>query len=175
MTDEKDNGQNNSDLPAENKDWINERQKMVSSYFKGSQGLLHHLKNQNKDKPTSLILALVEEIVHETDNLLGAERLSAQKGDFKNSSVASFKRVEALEKATKAVQTHLQFQKENSIDLDSPYVEIIFNYFMRKTREAFKLSGYKNEASDVFFKMLSRGFSNWKKELQQEIDDMTEM
>lgn len=148
------------------------RKELIKKYHGGAVSLIEKLTEQGKNNSEMMVLALVDELIQETDHLMGNELIASEQGDIRDSSVISAKRADVLEKAIKAVQTKQEFDKENGIDINSPIIQIIFRYFMKKVKTSFELLGYSVEASDVFFQNLSIGLKEWEKELQNEIDDL---
>lgn len=156
--------------PASN--MMEHRNELIKKYHGGAESLIARITKEGKNNSEMMVLALVDELIRETDHLMGNELLASEQGDIRDSSVISAKRADVLEKAIKAVQTKQAFDKDNGLDINSPIVQIIFRFFMKKVKESFLLLGYSDEASDVFFQTLGSSLDNWRKELQQEIDDM---
>ena len=152
------------------------RKRLISKYHDGHGGLMERLSASGGETFEGLLIALVNEIVGETDHLLGNELIATEEGSLRDSSVISFKRAEVLEKALKAIQAKQQFERENGLDLDSPAMRVVFRSFMSKVKLTFEMLGYEDEASDVFFRTLGVNMEIWKKELEEElsIDSMSE-
>jgi len=150
------------------RDMMELRTSLVQEYHKGAMSLLERLNADGRANIEAVVMALVEEVVKETDNLLGNELLATQGGNLRDASVISFKRAEVLEKAIKAVQAKLQFERESGLDVENPGMITVFKYFMGKAHTAFRALGYDDEASDTFFRMLSESMKDWKKELKEE-------
>lgn len=148
------------------------REELIRRYHGGANSLIERLNRGGKNNSETLVLALVDELIRETDILMGNELIASEEGDIRDSSVISGKRAEVLEKAIKAVQVKQEFDKDFGIDINSPVIQVIFRYIMEKVKLCFQRLNYSNEASDIFFQSLGSSLENWKKELQQEIDDM---
>ena len=146
------------------------RQQLVEKYHGGSRSLVKRLKSAGLEDNESLLIALIDEIVGETDNLLGNHLIATENGDLRDSSIISYKRAEVLEKAIKAVQSKQAFEKESGIDVDSPSMVVIFKYFMKKVMEAFDRMEAPTEQSDIFFRTLGEETENWKRELREEFE-----
>jgi hypothetical protein len=148
------------------------RDKLVKDYHKGSATLVQRLGKDGMVSNDALVIALIEEIVGETDNLLGNQLIATENGSVRDASVISAKRAEVLEKAIKAVLSKQAFEKESGIDVNSPSMVVIFKYFMTKVQVVFEGMGLAPEQRDIFFRTLGDETENWKKELREEFESM---
>lgn len=146
------------------------RKQLLKQYYEGAEGLAEKLHAAGKEDLESLVVALLGEMVKEGDNLLGNELIAMHNGELRDSSVISFKRTEALEKAFKATQTKQQFEKQSGIDLDSPAMMSVFRFFMSKAKETFDRMGVGPEIPDLFFRRFGEVTNDWKKELRDAFD-----
>jgi hypothetical protein len=146
------------------------RKQLVEQYHQGAPSLIARLKASGREDLESQIVAMVDEILSETDNLLGNQLVATRNGDLRDASVISFKRAEVLEKALKAVQTRQQFEKQSGIDLDSPSMIVVFRFFMSKARDTFSRMGVGPEINDLFFRVFGEVTNDWKKELRESFD-----
>lgn len=153
-------------------DLLQFRKQLVEQYHQGAPSLIARLKSAGKEDLESQIVAMVDEILSETDNLLGNQLVATSNGNLRDASVISFKRAEVLEKALKAVQTRQQFEKQSGIDLDSPSMMVVFRFFMTKSKETFSRMGVGPEINDLFFRMFGEVTNNWKKELRENFEAM---
>ena len=115
---------------------------------------------------------MIDEVVGETDNLLGNHLIATENGELRDASVISYKRAEVLEKAIKAVASKQALEKESGIDVDSPSMVIIFKYFMNKVMDVFTKIEIPAEQRDVFFRTLGEETENWKRELREQFEAM---
>jgi hypothetical protein len=148
------------------------RKELVKQYHNGAPSLVARLKASGSIDTQSLIVSLIDEVITETDNLLGNQLVATENGELRDASVISFKRAEILEKAIKAVQSKAQMEKESGIDLDSPSMMVIFRFFMRKSKEALEKNGIMEDQIDLFFQTLGGIMEFWKKELREDFDEM---
>lgn len=147
------------------------RNQLVEQYHHGAPSLAARLKAAGKEDMETLVVAMIDEVIQETDHLLGNELVATHNGELRDASVISFKRAEVLEKAIKAVQTKQQFEKQNGgIDIDSPSMMIVFRFFMIKAKETFQRMGVDVEIHDLFFRMFGEVTNDWKKELRENFD-----
>ena len=139
--------------------------------FHGSKSLNDKMGGvENADRA---MMILIQEMIGETDSLLGNRELAQSDGNIRDASVISSKRSEALERVYKALLNKREFEKESGIDVDSPSVRIIYNHFMKKAYEAFNNSGLGKDISDLFFRQLALSLENWKSELKKEFADVS--
>jgi hypothetical protein len=148
------------------------REQLIKKYHQGAKSLADRLREEGVNDNDSIVIALINEVMKETDNLLGNHLVAAENGNLRDASVISFKRGELLEKVVKSVLTKQKFAAESEIDLDSPAMLVIFKYFMQKVKDVFERMETPAEQSDIFFRSLGEETENWKKELRAEFDAM---
>jgi hypothetical protein len=148
------------------------REQLVKQYHDGAPSLVEKIRKAGKEDIESLLVALIEEVVKETDHLLGNELVATQNGDLRDASIISFKRAEVIEKAIKAVQAKQEFERESGIDVDSPSMTVIFRFFLAKAKDTFDRIGVGNETNDLFFRTFSEIMENWKKELRERFEEL---
>jgi len=146
------------------------REQLVRKYHGGAMSLVERLRQEGMSDNESMLVALVNEMVKETDNLLGNHLIATENGALRDASVISYKRSEVLEKAIKAVQSKQSLDRERGIDLDSPAMAVIFKYFFGKVRDVFEHIELPEEQRDIFFKTLGDETDNWKKELREALE-----
>jgi len=148
------------------------RNQLVSKYHQGAKNLLEKLRASGRDDAETLLLSLINEMVHETDHLLGNELVATENGELRDASIISFKRVEALEKTAKAVHTKREFEKESGFDIDSPAMMVVFRYFMSKVKISLMKVNAPDDQSDLIFKALSEAMGDWKKDLKTQMAEL---
>ena len=148
------------------------RNQLVSKYHQGAKNLIEKLRASGRDDAETLLLALITEMVQETDHLLGNELVCTENGELRDASIISYKRVEALEKTAKAVHTKQAFEKEAGLDIDSPAMMIVFRYFMSKVKMALMKVNAPDDMSDLFFKAHSEAMGDWKKDLKTQMAEL---
>ena len=155
-------------------DIIKFRQQLIADYHNGSISLAERLKKAGKEDLESMVVTLLGEMLNETDHLLGNELVAAHNGELRDSSIISFKRLEGLEMARKAAQSKQQFDRQESgIDVDSPSMEVIFRFFLSKSKETFTRMDVNTEIKDLFFRVFGEVTDNWKKELRDGFGTMS--
>lgn len=148
------------------------REQLLERYHAGVPSLVERLRKSGKEDMESLVVALIDEVVQETDHLLGNELVATQNGELRDASVISYKRAEVLEKAIKAVQAKQEFEKQSGIDVDSPAMMIVFRFFMGKAKETFDKMGVGQEVTDLFFRTFGDTMEFWKKELREHFEEL---
>jgi hypothetical protein len=148
------------------------REQLVRQYHEGSPSLVERLRKAGKADYEMLVVALIDEVIKETDHLLGNELVATQNGELRDASIISFKRAEVLEKAISAVQAKHELEKDSGIDTESPAMAIIFKFFMSKAKESFGRMGMGDEINDLFFRTFSDITENWKRELRDRFDEL---
>jgi len=164
----------NSNLSQQNKrnGVMDYRDQLIKDYHNGHESIIERLADEDKGDTDSLLTALIQEVIRETDHLLGNELIATQNGDHRDSSVISYKRVEAMEKAIKAVSAKRAMEQESGIDLESPSMLVIFRYFMSKVNETFEKMNIDSEMKDIFFSTFGAETEKWKKELKQKFKEL---
>lgn len=161
--------QNKGVVPA---NIVEYRDQLVKQYHNGATSLVERIRKGGKEDAESLLVALIEEVVKETDHLLGNELVSTQNGELRDASVISFKRAEVIEKAIRAVQAKQEFERESGIDVDSPSMIVIFRFFMSKTKDTLDKMGVDSDFNDLFFRTFSDVTESWKKELRIRFEEL---
>jgi hypothetical protein len=151
---------------------VDYRTQLVKDYHKGHESILERLEDENKQDTESLLTALIQEVIKETDHLLGNELIATQNGDHRDSSVISYKRVEAMEKAIKAVTAKRALERESGIDLDSPSMMVIFRFFISKVNDTFVKMNTDDELKDLFFSTFGSETENWKKDMKAKFKEL---
>ena len=77
-----------------------------------------------------------------------------------------------LDKAIRAVQTKQEFERERGLDLDSPQMKVVFQYFMDKCQKVLLKMGYGKDANDIFFRGLFEEMKDWQKEIRVEVESI---
>ena len=148
------------------------REQLVKQYHNGAPSLVERIRKAGKEDIESLLVALIEEVVKETDHLLGNELVATQNGDLRDASVISYKRAEVIEKAINAVQAKREFERQSGFDIDSPSMIVIFRFFMAKSKDTFDRMGVGSEMNDLFFRTFSDIMGNWKKDLRERFEEL---
>jgi len=153
------------------RDILELRDQLIKKHHDGANSLLEKLDRDGNTEVRDLIMVLISEVLRETDHLLGNELVTTKQGDLRDASIISIKRVEAFEKALKALQTKAAMEGESGVDVNSPAVLSIFKFFMGKVKSAMLTMGMNDEFSDTFFTTLSTVMGDWKKELKRELKE----
>jgi hypothetical protein len=155
-------------------DIFEHREQLIRRHYNGESSLLDKLKNEDRSDIEELVMALLDEIIKESDNMLGNGLLAMADGNLRDASVIGYKRTEIMEKAIKAIQAKHAINKDRGIDVNSPHMVAIFRYFMRKTQEVFTKLQLGDELTDTFFRILGDEMSNWQRELKAEFKEIEE-
>jgi len=147
------------------------RDELVRRYHGGAGSLVERLKADGKSGEDLLVM-LIDEVLKETDHLLGNHLVATENGNLRDASVISYKRAEVLEKALKAYQSKQAFERESGIDIDSPSMMVIFRFFMSKIKQTFDSMEMPIEQQDIFFGTLGQITESWKRELREEFEQM---
>jgi len=158
-----------NNLPA---NVIEFRERLVKDYHKGAPSLVAKLKKTGREDHEALLVALIDEIVQETEHLLGNQLVATQNGELRDASIISFKRAEVLEKAIKAVQSKQDAAKEGGINVDSPQMMVVIRFFMGKAHDAFDQMGVGDEVGDLFFRVFGEIMDDWKRELKEKFEEL---
>lgn len=120
-----------------------------------------------------LMKSLLGEFAREIDNLAGNNTIAIENGDIEASTIIATKRAEIVDRLYKAVMTKKEFEASTSLDVESPSMRVVFQYFLEKSQESFDRAGMTSEISDVFFRNFNDICgSTWKKELKRRIAEI---
>lgn len=152
---------------------VERRTELIRKYHGGFTSLVDSLAKRGEDTLEGRIEALVKEILQEADHLLGNELVATEDGNLRDATIISSKRADILEKALKAVMAKQVFEREHGIDVNSPSMRIVFEFFMQKVETSFKRLGYGDEAVNLFIRTLMDLMEEWPKELKAELKSVT--
>jgi hypothetical protein len=161
-----------SPLPARQNDVVKYRGELVEQYHEGAPSLVAKLRAAGKEDSEALLVALVDEVIKESDHLLGNELVATNEGNLRDASVISGKRAEVLEKAIKAVQAKQEFESKSGIDVDSPSMVVIIRFFLAKCSDTFDIMGVGDEVRDLFMRTIGDVMDDWKKELRENFEEL---
>lgn len=153
-------------------DIIDFRRELVEKHHGKPDGLSGRLNLENTEDIDAVLMTVLQEIIKESDHLLGNELLATSDGMLRDASVISFKRTEVLEKVIKAIQTKQQVDRQGGIDVDSPSMMVVFRYFLKKVKSTFESIGLPDEQSNLFFRSFGEETTNWKKELKVNFEEL---
>ena len=148
------------------------RKNLIKQYHGGAESLSERLRQNKVDGLDGLLNKLLEELLVETDNLLGNSLIASENGDIRDSTVISHKRAEMLRDTIKLIQAKQQMSKEGGIDFEGPAMDIIFKFFFTKVNENFDRMGLPVEQKDLFFQTIGSTMESWKKDLKFRFEDM---
>ncbi len=171
----KDMSQNVSLVPVKRKlpaNIVEYRNQLVEQYHEGAPSLIHRLRKAGKEDAESLVVALLDEVIKETDHLLGNELVATQNGELRDASIISFKRAEVLEKAIKTVQQKQDKERTGGVDVDSPAMMVVIRFFMAKASDSFERMSVGDEVKDLFFRTLGDVMDDWKKDLREKFEEL---
>ena len=158
------------------RDMFEHRSKLIAKYYAGANGLANKLLKEGRDNSEMLVMALVDEVIKETDSLLGNELVATEQGDLRDATIISAKRAEVLEKAIKAVQTKQLFDRDGGgIDVKGPAMKVVMKFFMKKVKEVFKRMAMRDEMSDTFFRHLGDVMEGWEKEMAADLEELNSL
>jgi hypothetical protein len=161
-----------SSLPLIQSDVVKYRGELVQQYHEGAPSLVAKLRAAGKEDSEALLVALVDEVIKESDHLLGNELVATNEGNLRDASVISGKRAEVLEKAIKAVQAKQEFESKSGIDVDSPSMVVIIRFFLSKCRDTFDIMNVGDETKDLFMRTMGDVMDEWKKELRENFEEL---
>lgn len=149
------------------------RQQLIEQYHDGAANIFQRLKEAGQDDRNAVVLALIDELIRETDHLLGNELVATQNGELRDASVISVKRSEVLEKAIIRLQLKQEADKSRGmdIDVDSSEMKAVFRFFLAKVKECFEKMNMGNEVSDLFYKTFADATEDWKREIREYLEE----
>lgn len=149
-----------------------EHEQCIKEYYNGNKGLLDKLQKEGKTTYEGLMNGVMEEMYKSVDTLKGNELVAKKRNDLGASTLIETKHMEAMTQLSKVIQQKQIFDRENGIDLDSPQMVTILQYFMGKIKESFESLATDEEAQSLFFGAFATKVETWKKDIQELIDNM---
>lgn len=155
--------------PGEDK--LSYHEKGIRTHYNGES--LTELIDDDEISSEILIKSLLKELTREIDNLAGNRVVAQENGELEKATIISAKRTEMVDRAIKAIMAKKEFEATTSIDVESPSMRVVFQYFLEKCQESFAKSGMNSEISDTFFRNFNDICgSTWKKELKRRIAEI---
>jgi hypothetical protein len=148
------------------------RDDKISSHYGGVDKTLANRANSGDFSGEELLRLLVTELFREVDNLAGAQVMATENSDLQASTIISTKRTEIIDRAIKAIMHKKEFEAQNSIDVESPSMFIIFKFFLEKCSESFNLAVLNDDTKNPFFHAFNEVTKEWKKELKKRIAEI---
>jgi hypothetical protein len=162
-----------SNLPAQIVDtgMVGFRNGLLTDYHKGVPSLLDRMERSGKSNPENMVQEMIREVIQESDHLLGNELVATNNGNLRDASIISGKRAEVLSTAIKAVQAKKAMEGGGiGVDVDAAAMQVVFRFFLDKTRKVFMSMEFDSEMKDTFFRMFKEAMKNWRKELRAELE-----
>jgi hypothetical protein len=143
-------------------------------YGNGHSSIIAKMKEAGVVDTDTLMRTIIEEMCNDMDSLKGNELIHTQNGELREASVVASKHAETSEKVARVMQAQSRLEREAGIDLNSPQMRIIFQYFMKKSKEAFEDLKMHPDQQNLFFNCFVRRAENWKKDLKEEFKNISE-
>ncbi len=148
------------------------RNDKIAIHYGGKKNSLTSKVGEGAFSGEELLRDLVKEYLREVDNLAGSQVIATENGDIHSSTIISSKRTEIIDRAIKAIMHKKEFEAQNSIDVESPSMFIVFRYFLEKCTQAFADAGFSKDVSNPFFHSFDAVTKDWKKELKKQIAEL---
>jgi hypothetical protein len=145
------------------------RNQKIADHYGGKENSLTSRAYSGNFSGEELLRDLVTELFKEIDNLAGVQMMATENGDLQASTIIATKRTEIIDRAIKAIMHKKEFEAQNSIDVESPSMLIVFSYFLEKCNDAFALAGFNEDTKNPFFHAFNDCVKEWKKELKKRI------
>jgi hypothetical protein len=148
------------------------RDEKIATHYGDEKKSLAKIVGNEPYNGEELLRLLVNELLREVDNLAGSQIIATENGDFQTATIISAKRTEIVDRAIKAIMHKKEFEAQTSIDIESPFVFVIFKYFIEKCKEAFTNAGFNNDTMNPFFYAFDDATREWKKDLKKRIVEL---
>lgn len=148
------------------------RDQKISQHYGGRENSLASRASSGSFSGEELLRDLVTELFKEIDNLAGVQVMATENGDLQATTIIASKRTEIIDRAIKAIMHKKEFEAQNSIDIESPSMMIVFRYFLEKCNEAFRMAGFNEDTTNPFFHCFNDVVKEWKKELKKRIAEL---
>lgn len=154
------------------KDYIAEREALVDKHYGAEIRLSQRMKGDGS-KIDGIINSALEELVKESENLLGNELVLMQAGQVRDSSIISVKRSDVLDTLTKVAQRKYDILSSMSnVDLNSPVFQIFQQICVDNLVLSMKENGVISEMRQLILNKFADLMKTWDKELKFRMDSL---
>ena len=157
--------------PVKSSDFIVLREELVKKYHKTSESLFDKIQNRPDGSNVEIIInTVLEELIKETDNLLGNELTLMQSGHIRDSSVVSVKRSDVLSIVSRvAARKHELSTLNGSVDLNAPAFQLFQQLCFDKLVVVLDKLNVDPELKQLVALKWGEEMENWDKEMKYKL------
>lgn len=161
-------------LPAKKANFLQIREKLVEEYHKNAKSLFEKISSKpNGNSVEGIISTALEELIHETDNLLGNELSLLNDGSVRDASVVSVKRSDVLETLSRvAVKKQEIMANAGKVDLNSPVFQVFQAICFENLIGVMEDLKLDNETRQLLVAKWGERMESWDKELKSRVEDL---
>ena len=162
----------NSDIdkPEIDGDIISYRKKLVEQYRRNRRGIKDLLRNGRLSIDDTLML-IAEEILEESESLLGNELITTEDGDLEKATSISVKRTDVLKSVADILAKKRELnQRDADVDLNGPAFMIFQKMCFDKMTAVLEELNFDKEMVHLILSKWVNKLQNWGKELKIELE-----
>lgn len=148
------------------------KESLVGQYRTKNEGILQKLKagvNLNSDEILSLI---AEEILLESEELLGTRLLFENEGNLQDATTVTVKRSDLLKAVADIVAKRKELNQRSDVDLNSPAFMIFQKLCFDKMVDALHDLRFDDEMIQLILTGWAKGMEDWGKELKAKLEEI---
>lgn len=137
-------------------------------------GFLYEKVKGRREDADQILSVVIDEIIKETDNLLGNSLIFTQEGKLHDASTVSVKRSEILETLTRVLQKKRDlFSNSGVVDYNSPVFKVFQMVCFEKLTSVLDSLNMDNEQKKIIVSKWVESMSDWQKDVKMRMDNVT--
>lgn len=160
----------------DNDDIFAYKNQLIKQHYGSSKDLISKIKSsKNGDAVQDVINVVIEEIIKESDNLLGNSLVFTKENKLHDATTVAVKRTDILETVTRIVTKQQEInQKSAKIDLNSPAFQIFQSICLDNLRTTLEQLKLENEMAQLIILKWGESMEFWEKEMKTRMGSLNE-
>ena len=151
------------------------RDTLVEKYRGKHKGILQKIKSSTGVSSDEILVSIVEEILLESEDLLGTRLMFSEEGSLHDAASVTVKRSDLLKSVADIVTKRKELnQRASDIDLNSPAFMVFQKLCFDKMIAALSDLNIDDEMIQLVLSKWSKQMEDWGKELKNKLEEMTQ-
>lgn len=151
------------------------RDSLVNEYRSKNTGLLQRLRENGSVTSDEILASIAEEILLESEDLLGTRLMFAVEGNLHDSAMITVKRSDLLKAVADIVAKRKELnQRASGVDLNSPAFMVFQKMCFDRMVDVLKDLQIDEEMIQLVLTKWAKKMEDWGKELKNKLDEMAQ-
>lgn len=153
-------------------DVVSYRNQVIKEY-RANRGGIKSAINRTGTTVDEMMMVIAEEILEESEVLLGNELITTEEGDIDKATNISVKRASVLKTVADILARKREInQKDADVDLNGPAFQVFQRLCFEKMTATLEELNFDKEMISLVLSKWAEKLMNWGKELKAELDKM---